>query len=729
MSIVARSASKGDRLRPLANCRAPRASRPQFPRLRYGLLLLAIAVAPGIASAQTAVNAPNYSECHLTSIFPAGGQRGQTVTVELSGSNYGYFPGAKDIVIDGPPGITVRDIKLKANDRALDATFVIAPDAPLGRRCVRVLNERAGLTNMLYFSVGRLPETLETEPNNDLAAPQAITLPIVVNGRVDPQADVDGYAFDLAAGQRVIAAAFAHAIDSHGQYKNYGFVDCTLQLIDPQGRIVAEAGDTLGLDPQIEFTAKEAGRHTARVFCEAFDGFPQAVYRLVLGDLALATSLFPPGGQRGTTIDVQLAGPGIPPGTTQKVVISADEPLPLRYVIPESANAADLELPIVRGEHPETIEAEPNQSAAMATSLRLPMTANARIDQLGDEDWYRLPLAAGQDILLETTAHRMLRSPIDTLIEVYDAAGKKLTENDDGFAIDHISMYDFRSMDSRLTFAAPAAGDYFIRVTDQAGSFGPRAVYRLTARRAEPDFAIWLHRDNVPIWGPGSTASMVIKIDRFDGLNGDIKLSLEGLPPGWIGSETISSGAQSPLPNPYPSRHHFLTITAPPDTQPCDWVPLKIVGRSEANGKTIERSVQPLTAYYLSDIGLFRMTPVARAAVARAQTPWLSTDVKEISVLLKGKFEIPVTVHNAGDLKTIDLTAQLATSGVACALSPPQTVAIDGGKAVLPVTLPESITYAGPYGITVALRWGSDIRGGMPGPCTQLIRMNVLPAK
>ena len=710
----------------------------------------------GSACAQTQVNAPVYSECYLTSIFPAGGQRGQSVTVELSGGNYGYFPGVKEILIDGPPGITVKDIKLKANDRQIDATFVIAPDAPLGRRSVRVLNERSGLSNMLYFSVGRLPEALEAEPNNDLAKPQAVALPLVVNGRVDPQADVDGYAFDLKAGQRVIAAAFAHAIDSHGQYKNYGFVDCSLQLVDSAGRIVAEAGDTLGLDPQVEFTAKEDGRYTARIFCEAFDGFPQAIYRLVLGDVALATSVFPPGGQRGTTVDVQLAGPGIPPGTTQKVSIPAaaqggresiavtapadgqSQPqltpdpfdvLPLQYVIPELAGAADLELPFLRGAHPETIEAEPNNAAAQAGTLQLPMTANGRIDQLGDEDWYRLPLAAGQKVLLETTAHRMLRSPIDTLVEVYDAAGKKLAENDDGIAIDYISLYDYRSMDSRLTFAPPAAGDYFIRVIDQAGSFGPRAVYRFSASLAEPDFALWLHPDNVPVWGPGSTSAMVVKINRFDGLGGDIRLSLEGLPPGWTGSENVSSGPQSALPNPYPSMHHFLTITAPPDAKPGDFVPLKIVGRSEVNGKTIERAIQPLTLYYTSDIGLFRMTPLARAAVAKAQTPWLSTEVKEISAPLKGKFEIPITIHNAGELKTIDLTAQMATSGVACALSPPQAVAIDGGKAALPVTLPDSITYPGPYGITVALRWGSDIRGGMPGPCTPLIRLNVLPAK
>jgi hypothetical protein len=170
---------------------------------------------------------------------------------------------------------------------------------------------------------------------------------------------------------------------------------------------------------------------------------------------------------------------------------------------------------------------------------------------------------------------------------------------------------------------------------------------------------------------------------------------------------------------------HFLTITAPADAKPGDYVPLTIVGRAEVNGRTIERAIRPLTLYYTSDTGLFRMTPLARAAVAKAQTPWLSTEVQDISVELKGKFEIPVTIHNASDLKTIDLTAQMATSGVACALSPPQAVAIQDGKAVLPVTLSESITYPGQYGITVSLRWGSDIRGGMPGPCTPLIRLNV----
>jgi len=675
------------------------------------------------AMAQGQIAAPTYSEGYLVGIFPPGGQKGTSVVVELSGGNLGYFPGVKDVVIDGAPGITVRDLKLLNNDRTVQATFDIAPDTEPGRRCVRVLCERSGLTNMLYFTVGRTPETQESEPNNDTAHPQSVPIPVVVNGRVDPQADVDCYSFDLAEGQKLVAAVLAHAIDSHGQYKDYGFVDATLQLLDAQGRIVGEAGDSIGLDPIVELTAPSAGRYTARIALESYSGFPQAVYRLVLSEM-LVTSVFPPGGQRGTSVDVDLAGPNIPPGTGQRVAVPSSDAMPLQYLLPEISAAADLELPFLYGHDPETIEVEPNHTAAMSTPVTVPVTVNGRIDWVGDEDWYRLSLTAGETVKLETTAHRMLRSPIDTLVTVFDASGSQLAENDDGFTIDYISMYDYRSMDSRLLFTAPKAGDYLVRVSDQAGSSGPRDVYRLSVAEVRPDFALWLHPDCVPVWGPGSTSAMVVKVDRLDGLNGDIKIAFKGLPAGWTGSETVATGPNSAVPDPSPSLYHFLTITAPADAVVGDHIPLTIVGTTEINGQTIEHIAQPLTLYYTSDIGLFRMTPVARAAVAKAQTPWLGTDVQEITVESKGKFEIPVVVHNAANVKSLDLTVQLATSGVACALSPPQGIEIREGRAVVAVTLPDHLP-RGRYGIVVSLRWGSDIRVGMPGPCTSLILLNV----
>src|SRR5262249_13860675 len=159
-----------------------------------------------------------------------------------------------------------------------------------------------------------------------------------------------------------------------------------------------------------------------------------------------------------------------------------------QFVVPEGKQAADLELPFLRGDLPERLEKEPNQKPEQATPLDVPMTVNGRIDAPGDVDWDRLKLKAGQSVRLETVAPGALRAPIDTLLEVPDAAGNKLAENDDGLVIDYVSMHDYRTMDSRLVFTPKADGDYFVRVSDQAGAGGPRAVYRLTVTEAKPDF-------------------------------------------------------------------------------------------------------------------------------------------------------------------------------------------------------------------------------------------------
>jgi hypothetical protein len=684
------------------------------------LLLLAGASSPG---AQAQINAPRYEECLLTGIYPASGRQGETVTVDLQGGNNANMSGAQEVIIDGPAGISVKNVK-NLSPNLVQATLVIAPDAIPGRRFVRVLSQRSGLTNMIFFSVGRLPEVLEKEPNNETSSAQVVTLPVVVNGRVNPKTDVDCFRFELKKGQRLAAVVQAHALDSHGQGSNFGFADASLQILDERGQMVAEGGDTLGLDPQIEFVAPMDGLYVARVFLDGFEGFPQAVYRLVLGEVALATSVFPPGGQRGKTVEVELHGPNIKPGTRQNIKVPED-PFPLQYLIPDGSRAADLEVPFLRGDWPERLEVEPNGKATQATPIDIGMTVNSRIDQSGDEDWYVLKLTAQQSISLETIAQRYLRSPVDTLIQVFDSAGKKLAENDDGFTIDYVSLHDFRPMDSRFTFVAPSSGEYYVRVSDQSGNSGPRAVYRLTVANSQPGFELFMFPDGVPVWGPGSTAGLLVKVNRLDNMAGDIGLAVEGLPAGWASSPSVACG-QGSKPSQTPVLYHFLTITAPVNAKPGEMVPFRVIGRAEVEGRTIERVAQPLTLYYTSDIGLFRATPLARAVVTIPQSPWLSTGVKTLSVPVGGTLSIPVEIHGAEKLDRIDLTVNLATNGVATAMAPPQTFPIKDGKALVTIPLGQSVQ-PGRHGITVSLRWRSDIRIGMPGPCTPLIALEVLP--
>ena len=679
----------------------------------------------GITSAQPA--APLYEACRLNSIFPAGGQRGTTVTVDFFAD--GNFPGladAKDILIDGPPGIKVKELKnLKPHE--LRATLEIAPDAPPGRRCVRVLNEGSGLTNMAWFVVGSLPEVIEAEPNNDAAKPQEVNAPVVVNGQVNPAADVDVYRFSAKAGQKLVACVVAHSIDTHGQANNYGITDAELTIVDPQGRVVAEAQDTLSLDPLVEFTPAADGQYLVKVQLNSFRGFPQAVYRLTIGEVPLVTSVFPPGGKRGEKVSVELRGPNIPVGTRREVAIPADERSPVLYVTADGPAAGNHDVPFFVSDSPEGIEVEPNDELGSATRLTLPVTMNAQFEKAGDTDLYRVALRAGETFDVETTAHRFLRGPADTRVEILDAAGKMLAESDDGFALDYMWMHDYLSTDSRLSFKAPQDGEYIVRVREAAGLFGPRAVYRLSAKLSSPDFQLWQFPDGTPIWGAGSTAATLVKIERLAGYEGNVELSIEGLPSGWKGSTSISFGGPGPRPAYHFRDRVFLTITAPEDAKPGACTTFQIVGKGMQEGKELRRVAQPLTLFYSSDTGFFRVTPISRAAVTKPHGVKLNVIGESVEATIGKKMEIPVLVTGVADGMPINLSVNYASTGVACGHETPQTLTVKGGKVLLPFTVSDQLP-PGTYNICVCLAWRSDIRIGMPGPCTPLFPLKVLPA-
>jgi WD40 repeat protein len=86
--------------------------------------------------------------------------------------------------------------------------------------------------------------------------------------------------------------------------------------------------------------------------------------------------------------------------------------------------------------------------------------------------------------------------------------------------------------DSRLLFTAPTNGAYVARVTDTRGHGGPRHAYRLVAREAKPDFTVALQGAS-PTVGPGSGQSFTVSAERSDGFEGEIRVEITGLPPGF----------------------------------------------------------------------------------------------------------------------------------------------------------------------------------------------------
>jgi hypothetical protein len=132
--------------------------------------------------------------------------------------------------------------------------------------------------------------------------------------------------------------------------------------------------------------------------------------------------------------------------------------------------------------------------------------------------------------------------------------------------------------DSRLMFTAPADGSYLVRVSDVRGFSGDRFVYRLTVREARPDFNVVLEGVNASI-PAGSGRAFTARADRIDGFEGEIKVNITDVPPGFVISNplTIEAGhtsatgsvfAFADAPMPSASMKTKLTATAMIDGKP-----------------------------------------------------------------------------------------------------------------------------------------------------------------
>jgi hypothetical protein len=688
--------------------------------LRCGLLIwLAM---PGLAWAQL-IQHPDPS---LDSIYPAGAQPGQSLQIELRGLN--GLSGATGLVIDGPPGVMAADVKA-VDPGLVTATLHVAADAPPGRRRIRVLGGANGLTNFRSFFVGTLPEIIEAE-GADGKSDQVddVAVPTVINARLTPALDVDAFRFEGRAGQKIVAAVLAHGMATlTRQGNNRGFLDTSLELQDEAGSILATAEDSIGLDPLIHFTLPADGRYTVIVRSLSFQGFPQAVYRLTLGETPYPIGVFPPGGRRGESVDVRVFGPNVPDDVRQTIAISSDS-----GAVQDIAweGAPGVVLPFLRGDYAETLDGNSNRAADSATIAPIPSNISGRLAGAGEEDWYRLHLEAGQGITAEITSQRHFLSPIDTELELRSVDGQILAQNDDGLRFSNECLHDFASQDSRLSFTAVQTGDYDLIVRDLAQSSDPRSIYRLTIEPRLPDFQILQWPDAVPVWGAGGSAAFVVQLLPSGGLNADVELSVLDLPEGWTGSTSYVPGASFVS---YNDTHYgikaLLTITAPPDAAAGSLARFRVIGRAAQDGRSIEHIAQPLSLLGNShnDRMHLRFSPESYAVVAAPLDARIATSVTQLSVVQGQSVEIPVTVvREPGQTSPLSLNVDGQTVAASCAWRSPFSVPDGMTEIRIPLEVSTERT-PGRYSIVVSRSWSSDLRGGRPGPCTPLIELVVLP--
>ena len=163
-----------------------------------------------------------------------------------------------------PVKVFAPGIDVTAGSESGKLEISIPADLPADRVWVRLYNAE-GASAAVPFLIGQLPEINEQEPNNTTRNAQALADPnVAINGGLTA-ADVDGFAVRLEAGQTLVAA-----LDANTRLGSP--MDAIVQVVSPDGIVLAENHDDLGLDPRLAFTATHAGTVIVRLF--AFPAAP-----------------------------------------------------------------------------------------------------------------------------------------------------------------------------------------------------------------------------------------------------------------------------------------------------------------------------------------------------------------------------------------------------------------------------------------------------------------------
>jgi mono/diheme cytochrome c family protein len=139
--------------------------------------------------------------------------------------------------------------------------------------------------------------------------------------------------------------------------------------------------------------------------------------------------------------------------------------------------------------------------------------------------------------------------------------------------------------DSRLIFTAPATGRYIVRVSDTRGWSGERFAYRLIARKPEPDFATTLLAKDAAKIPAGAGVQFVVKVERKDGFEGDVRVNVSGVPDGFFVSTPIvveaghltATGCLYALPGAREGKADFSKVS--------------VTATASLNGQTVTRSM------------------------------------------------------------------------------------------------------------------------------------------
>jgi len=474
----------------------------------------------------------------LSNTTPRGAQRGAETKVTFFGVR---LADAEEIIFHYP-GITVKDFTV-VDDKKVEATLVVAPDARIGEHHVRV-RCKSGMSYARNFWISQFPNVAEVEPNDDFEVPQKIDLNVTIEAEAKPE-ETDYYQVSMKKGERLSVEIEGLRINNIRQ--NIA-IDPYVSILNKDRFEIASADGSALLKQEsvLSVIIPEDGDYIVEVRDSAYQG--RGRYRAHIGTYPRPTAVYPAGGKPGEETEFTLIGDvkgefktkaKLPLTTEEGTFGVLGQHEGLYPPSPNLVRVSDFANVLESGENDDL------RSPELASVGALPLAFNGILEKEGDIDYFKFTGKKGQNYRFRVYANS-IGSPVDPVLNLYDAKFASLGGSDDANG----------TKDSQVDFKPAEDGDFYVRVTDMLKRGGADFVYRIESEAFSPGIDVtmpeMLRRDlqyrkqfDIP---RGGYYSMVVNTTRRN-MAGELVFDIPALPPGvtWESGTIPKTVSQFPI--------------------------------------------------------------------------------------------------------------------------------------------------------------------------------------
>jgi len=522
----------------------------------------------------------------IESVSQLGVQIGQTTRLSIRGSRR-----------TGEPRVDLPIVGLKqnmvqgSNSSLLMVDLTLPAEVPPGIYPLSVVT-KDGISKAVGIAVDGLPQLLV----GDSAPDHPMPLPAAFSGLLSGAAQSRVY-FNGKAGARVVAEVEAKRIGSG--------LEPVLEFKNVNGATVAiEWGKAyLRGDARTEVILPSDGAYFVELHDLAYNAPADSPFRLLIGDFRAVDQYFPAVAERGSELNIEPVGTGIPSGTLIAANLKGDPAELAKFLtVPRELHASGPLPPLRISDGVEILEApQPGKQlqtidARFADKRHAVVAVNGRLSKPAEVDRYLLAVTPGQTLALSLEG-RSLNSPIEGEISVLSHPEGKVLATDGGTP---------GAGAKGMQYQVPAdVASVEVAVRDLLWRGGPHFVYRLRIEPAgRPNFSLTFLDSRLNIPRHGRTVAE-LRVDR-SGYAGPINLKIEG-------DDGIAVSPQQ-LPAEGASRKVLVTFSATGGKSLPAVARLRLVGESQGLTPSIHRVAVVESPNQAQLAGFLDSVPVAPTA-------------------------------------------------------------------------------------------------------------------